>query len=79
MGDSDSYWSLALTVAQGKPYEYGVEPLSHLRTPGYPILLSPIAWCFGDSPNGDRAGPRRSCVVGHVGRGGRLVVCAIAV
>lgn len=51
MGDSDSYWSLGMTIAQGKPYEYGDMPYRIFRTPGYPILLAPIAWCLGDTQN----------------------------
>jgi len=48
MGDSDSYWTLALTIAEGKPYEYGPDHARVFRTPGYPILLAPILRFAGD-------------------------------
>ncbi len=51
MGDSESYWALGLAIAEGKPYEYGLEHARVFRTPGYPILLAPILWLVGDGPN----------------------------
>jgi hypothetical protein len=48
MGDSESYWSLGLAIAQGRPYECGPEHAQVFRTPGYPILLAPILWLAGD-------------------------------
>src|SRR5688500_13613308 len=41
-GDSESYWSLARAIAQGKPYEYGPGSGKIFRTPGYPLLLAPL-------------------------------------
>lgn len=48
MGDSESYWSLGQTIAEGTPYTYGAEQARVFRTPGYPILLAPIIGLFGE-------------------------------
>ena len=40
--DSESYWALGQKIAAGKPYEFGPIPYRLFRTPGYPLLLSPI-------------------------------------
>jgi 4-amino-4-deoxy-L-arabinose transferase-like glycosyltransferase len=40
--DSESYWELGQKIAAGKPYEFGPLPYRLFRTPGYPLLLSPI-------------------------------------
>ena len=48
MGDSQSYWDLGRSIAEGKPYAYGAEQARVFRTPGYPILLAPILWAAGD-------------------------------
>ena len=52
MGDSESYWSLAQTIAEGKPYEYGADHARVFRTPGYPMLLAPIIRLAGDGRSG---------------------------
>ena len=50
-GDSDSYWKLGRAVAFGRPYEFDQERHWQIfRTPGYPILLAPLFWLFGDAP-----------------------------
>jgi 4-amino-4-deoxy-L-arabinose transferase-like glycosyltransferase len=49
MGDSESYWTLGLAIADGKPYECGPERAQVFRTPGYPMLLAPVAWLLGDN------------------------------
>src|SRR5688572_26223719 len=49
-GDSESYWSLARTIARGEPYRYGVDGPRIFRTPGYPLLLAPLFLVFGDHP-----------------------------
>ncbi len=49
-GDSEGYWILAKTIAQGEPYEYGPGGPKVFRTPGYPILLAPFFLLFGDAP-----------------------------
>ena len=45
-GDSEGYWELARTIAQGEPYQYGDYRV--FRTPGYPALLAPLFWLSGD-------------------------------
>src|SRR3972149_3292866 len=49
MGDSESYWTLGLAIAEGKPYECGAQHARVFRTPGYPLLLTPILSLLGDS------------------------------
>jgi hypothetical protein len=52
MGDSESYWMLAQTIAEGKPYECGSDHARLFRTPGYPLLLAPILRLAGDGRSG---------------------------
>ena len=52
MGDSESYWTLAQTIAEGKPYEYGADHARVFRTPGYPLLLAPVVGLAGEGRNG---------------------------
>jgi len=42
MGDSESYWSLGVAIAEGRPYEYEANHACVFRTPGYPLLLAPV-------------------------------------
>jgi hypothetical protein len=52
MGDSESYWLLAQTIAEAKPYVYGADHARVFRTPGYPVLLAPIIRLAGDGRSG---------------------------
>lgn len=45
-GDSDGYWELARTIAEGEEYRYGSYRV--FRTPGYPLLLAPLFLLAGD-------------------------------
>lgn len=49
-GDSLSYWSLAESIAHGEPYVYGSYDAKIFRTPGYPLLLSPLFMIWSDPP-----------------------------
>ena len=49
-GDSEGYWVLARTIADGEPYKYGRGGPAVFRAPGYPALLAPIFLVFGDEP-----------------------------
>jgi 4-amino-4-deoxy-L-arabinose transferase-like glycosyltransferase len=41
-GDSEGYWELARTIARDEPYQYGSLRYKVFRTPGYPLVLSPL-------------------------------------
>lgn len=50
-GDSDSYWKLGRALAFGRPYRFDEERRWEIfRTPGYPALLAPLFWAFGENP-----------------------------
>lgn len=50
-GDSDSYWKLARAIAFGRPYEFDeLRRWQVFRTPGYPALLAPLFWIYGENP-----------------------------
>ncbi len=49
MPDSETYWALGRTIAEGKPYELGPNR-QVFRTPGYPALLAPLFLIFGREP-----------------------------
>ena len=50
-GDSDSYWKLGRALAFGRPYRFDEERRWEIfRTPGYPALLAPLFWAFGEDP-----------------------------
>jgi 4-amino-4-deoxy-L-arabinose transferase-like glycosyltransferase len=49
--DSESYWSLGRSIAQGQPYQFGPHDFKVFRSPGYPLLLAPIFMLCGDEPS----------------------------
>lgn len=49
-GDSDGYWHLAKQVANGDSYDYNSPYAKVFRTPGYPVFLAPLFWCFNEPP-----------------------------
>lgn len=49
-GDSAGYWHLAKQVANGDSYDYNSPYAKVFRTPGYPVFLSPLFWCFNEPP-----------------------------
>ncbi|MBR4105199.1 MAG: phospholipid carrier-dependent glycosyltransferase [Thermoguttaceae bacterium] len=50
-GDSDSYWKLGRALAFGRSYRFDEERRWEIfRTPGYPALLAPLFWAFGENP-----------------------------
>jgi 4-amino-4-deoxy-L-arabinose transferase-like glycosyltransferase len=66
-GDSDSYWALGRAIAERRPYQYGEARV--FRTPGYPLVLSPLFWIGGDEPPA-AWGFAESAVLGTVAVGG---------
>ncbi len=48
--DSESYWTLAGTIARGEPYEFGSPPAQVFRTPGYPLILAGLFFAAGREP-----------------------------
>ena len=63
--DSESYWALGQKIAAGKPYEFGPIPYRVFRTPGYPLLLSPI-FLIGGQHAPVMAGRMLSVVLGTI-------------
>lgn len=50
-GDSDSYWELGKAIAFERPYEFDKERRWQIfRTPGYPCILAPLFWFWGENP-----------------------------
>jgi len=47
--DSESYWMLAETIANGQPYQTNPDRRV-FRTPGYPLLLAGLFWSADDEP-----------------------------
>jgi hypothetical protein len=64
MGDSDSYWMLAQTIAKGKPYAYGADHARVFRAPGYPLLLAPVVGLAGEGLAGVRLARAEATLLG---------------
>ncbi len=69
-GDSQSYFELARAIAHGLPYQLSSGE-QVFRTPGYPLLLSPVFW-FWDGRDAVWAARVESCLFGS------LTVLAVA-
>ncbi|MGO9110983.1 MAG: hypothetical protein ACLP9L_17310 [Thermoguttaceae bacterium] len=69
-GDSQGYFDLARAIAHGQPYQL-LTGEQVFRTPGYPLLLSPVLW-FLDGPDATWAARVESCLFGS------LTVLAVA-
>lgn len=63
MGDSESYWFLAHTIAADEPYQYGSPDAAIFRTPIYPWFLSWFA-TPGERESGLLAARIAGCVLG---------------
>lgn len=50
-GDSQSYWVLGQAIAQGQPFAHLSPEVKVFRTPGYPLLLTPIFALAGPEPS----------------------------
>lgn len=61
--DSESYWQLGQKIAAGERYEFGPLPYRLFRTPGYPLLLSPL-FVVGGQDVSVMAGRVMSAVLG---------------
>ncbi|MGE4101237.1 MAG: ArnT family glycosyltransferase [Pirellulales bacterium] len=48
--DSHSYWELARTIAEGRPYQFDSPDAKVFRTPGYPAVLAALFWLWGGEP-----------------------------
>ena len=90
-GDSQGYWDLAQAIAHGRPYMLpGGEQI--FRTPGYPLLLAPLA-ALGNGPACVFLAHVESCIIGALavplayvwtrrlfnGRAGLWAACVAAV
>ncbi len=67
-GDSESYWQLALAIAEGKAYRYEPADALVFRTPGYPLFLAGVIQLVGPSVLGARIASALAgtCAVGGV-------------
>jgi 4-amino-4-deoxy-L-arabinose transferase-like glycosyltransferase len=63
--DSESYWELGQKIAAGKPYSFGWQQYRVFRTPGYPLLLSPL-FLIGGQDVSVMAARVLSCVLGTI-------------
>ncbi len=48
--DSHSYWELARTIAEGRPYQFDSPDAKVFRTPGYPAVLAALFRLWGGEP-----------------------------
>ncbi len=75
--DSHSYWELARTIAEGKPYQFDSPDAKVFRTPGYPAVLAPLFVMWGGKPP-VWAARAESAVLGTLGVGAVYLLGALA-
>lgn len=75
--DSHSYWELARTIADGKPYQFDSPDAKVFRTPGYPAVLAPLFVMWGGEPP-VWAARAESAVLGTLGVGAVYLLGALA-
>lgn len=75
--DSHSYWELARSIAEGKPYQFDSPDAKLFRTPGYPAVLAPLFLMWGGEPP-VWAARAESAVLGTLGVGAVYLLGALA-
>lgn len=75
--DSHSYWELARTIADGKPYQFDSPDAKVFRTPGYPAVLAPLFLMWRGEPP-VWAARAESAILGTLGVGAIYLLGAMA-
>jgi len=75
--DSHSYWELARSIAERKPYQFDSPDAKVFRTPGYPAVLAPLFLMWGGEPP-VWAARAESAVLGTLGVGAVYLLGALA-